>query len=66
MSLNTVYDVTYEYGDKIIRRDHVIASAGDENTIKTVLTNNSRSAPSGSIKILAIRNANVPAGSVLS
>jgi hypothetical protein len=57
MASNTIYDVTYQFGNKTVERDLVIASAGDENTIKTVLANNGKSHPSGAVKILQIRNA---------
>lgn len=65
MATNNVYDVTYQFGNKTVERDLVIASAGDENTIKTVLANNGKSHPSGPVKILQIRNASI-AANVLS
>ena len=57
MAVNTVYDVLYQYGNKTVERDLVIASSADENAIKTVLANNGRTHPSGSVKILQIRNS---------
>lgn len=46
---------------------HVGATAGDENTIKTILSNNGIAPASGdSIRILSVQNANVSAGTILT
>ena len=66
MATNNVYDVVYEFGNKEMRRDLVIAAAGDEASIKAVLASNGKTHPSGAVKILSIRNANVPAAGTLS
>jgi hypothetical protein len=68
MATNNLYDVVYEYGNKVMKRDLVLAASGDENAIKAVLSTNQatntngRESVSGGIKIIAIRNASIPNG----
>lgn len=57
MAVNTIYDVIYEFGDKVPRHDLVIASSGDAATIATVLTaNNRKHTTQAAPTITAIKN----------
>ena len=57
MASNNLYKVTYQFGDKTVRQDLVIASAGDAATVAAVLSGNGKSHPSGAVTILSIANA---------
>ena len=64
MAIN-VYKVIYHYesgnrrtGEMIDRQDHIAASVGDPATLTTVLNNNGRAAPTGSVIVFdSISNA---------
>lgn len=68
MAQNSAFDVIYEFGNKVLKRDVVIAATGDAATIGAVLVSNGKGTDvSGPLNIWSIKNSlAVPPLSILS